>query len=81
MRACVTGYIGATSVPVTIPSGGYQRSSVSSLSQSPTPSPLGSLTLAPQHIQQQQKQEQQLQEVTKPVPCIICLLLWKFVVV
>ena len=71
-------YLGATSVPVTIPSGGYQRGRVSSISQSPpSASPLGNLTAPPlgnltapgffpateANLRQQQKQEQQLQEV------------------
>ncbi|XP_064634085.1 RING finger protein unkempt homolog [Lineus longissimus] len=61
-----SGYLGATSVPVNIPSNmnhvHHTGGSVSSLSQSP-PSPFGSLPPAfvPQHIQQQQRQEQQLE--------------------
>ncbi|XP_074649175.1 putative E3 ubiquitin-protein ligase UNKL [Tubulanus polymorphus] len=54
--------IGATSVPVNIP-GKIQRGSLGSLSQSP-PSPLSNLapTFIPQHLQQQQKQEQQIEQ-------------------
>ena len=48
-----------------------QRGSVGSLSQSPS-SPLGSLPppFVPQHIQQQEKQEQQLQMVRYTTPLL-----------
>ena len=59
-------YVGASSVPVTIPShpgnSGY-RGSISSLS--PTCSPIGSIgnhQILP-HLSEQQKQEQQLHDV------------------
>ena len=58
-----SAYFGPASVPVTIPSSGVQRNSISSLSQSPS-SPLGSLphsTFTP-HLHQN-KQDQQIEQV------------------
>ena len=60
-----SAYYGPASVPVTIPSSGMQRNSISSLSQSPS-SPLGSLphsTFVPHHLQTQNKQDQQIEQV------------------
>lgn len=71
-----TGYIGASSVPVTIPShpgaAGY-RGSISSLS--PTSSPIGSVgTNFLPHLPGQQKQEQQLHDVSYSKRVYFCML-------
>lgn len=61
----LVAYVGATSAAVNIPTNGVTRGSLGSLSQESPPSSLGSLPPAfvPQHIQQQQKQEQQIEQV------------------